>query len=681
MHCLFCDSKEHYISRCRNIKEQSAADLEKWIAEGRRCWKCARAHAPESCNLKKPCGDCGDIHLQVLHGVAQRRSINPQSGASESRVYLTPSIASSKVLLKVIPVLLHNDSKSMETFAVLDDGAQRTMILTAAAQQLQLTGECETVALRTVRTDLTHLRGSKVSFEISPKGNPQKRYKVQGAFTASGLDLVEQTYPVQMLQRRHTHLRRVPLQPFFNARPLVLLGSDHVHLITAAKPVHRGANGGPIAIHTTLGWALQGAEGCGPEQTTVQQCLFSSVASPDDLLYQNVERLWQLDVLPFRNEKMVVRSREDQEAMNILETKTWRVNVEGSQRYATPLLRKTGAPKLNSFTHSVIAHLRATEKRLKKDPEKAAIYSAEIGKLLQAGYVKKLLSMEVDQSAEAWYLPHHLVCHNNKSRLVFNCSFRHQGASMNDQLLPGPSLGPSLLGVLLRFRQHQVAVSGDIRSMFHQVRLLPEDRSLLCFIWRDLHCEDPPDVYEWQVLPFGTTSSPCCAIFALQQHARNHQDDYPDTLQSVQHSFYVDNCLESFPTIPAATQRVNQLRTLLAEGGFDLRQWASSQPTVIAHLPADARSSATEQWLSQNRTDPLEPTLGLRWNCAADTPWLSVLAHQACSADNENGISVLQHAWETWENELQHLSRVSVPRCYSPVPVVGSDSEYDLHVF
>lgn len=404
---------------------------------------------------------------------------------------------------------------------------------------------------------------------------------------------MEQTYPVQMLQRRYVHLRGVPLQPFFNARPLVLLGSDHVHLIAATKPIRQGTSGGPIAIHTALGWTLQGAKGGPPEQTSVQQCLFTSVANPEDLLYRNIEILWQLDILPFRNEKMVGRSHEDQEAMSLLEAKTHRVNIEGVQCYATPLLRKTGAPKHNSSTHSVIAHLRATEKRLRKDSEKAAVYSTEIDKLIKAGYVKKLLPKEVDQSAESWYLPHHLVCHNNKSRLVFNCSFRYQGISMNDQLLPGPTLGPSLLGVLLRFRQHQVAVSGDISAMFHQVRLLPEDRPLLRFIWRDLRCEDPPDVYEWQVLPFGTTCSPCCAIFALQQHARNHQESYPDVLQSVLQGFYVDNCLESFPTIHAAKQRVNQLRTLLADGGFDLRQWASNQTTVIAHLPTDARSSAT----------------------------------------------------------------------------------------
>ncbi|KAK0139824.1 hypothetical protein N1851_023266 [Merluccius polli] len=721
VHCLFCDSKEHYISRCPSIKVQSTTELDRWITGGKRCWKCARAHSPESCTLKKPCSDCGDIHLQVLHSIAQCRSTDPQSRASESRVYLTPSITSSKVLLKVVPVLLHNNSNSVETFAVLDDGAQRTMILPTAVQQLRLTGESETLALRTVRTDVAHLPGLKVNFEISPRDNPRKRFKVQGAFTAAGLDLVEQTYPVQMLQKRHSHLRGIPLKSFTKVRPLVLLGSDHVHLITATEPTRRGSNGGPIAIHTALGWALQGADRCVPEQTSVTQCLFISFASPDDLLYRNVERLWQLDVLPYRNEKMVVRSREDQDAMNLLETKTRRMEVEGVYCYATPLLRKQSAPKLISSTHSVMAHLRATEKRLKREPERAAIYSAEINKLISAGYVKKLQPKEVEQSAEAWYLPHHLVSHNNKSRLVFNCSFMHQNVSLNEQLLPGPPLGPSLVGVLIRFRQHQIAVSGDIRAMFHQIRLLPDDRSLLRLIWRDLRCEEPPDVYEWQVLPFGTTSSPCCAIFALQQHARDHQDSHPEVIQSVQQSFYVDNCLESFPTISAAKHRVDQLCTVLAEGGFDLRQWASNQPTVVSHLPTDARSSAAEQWLSQSRTDPLEPTLGLRWNCAADTlsyqyriiehstltmrtayqvlasqydplgfmvPFTTrakVLIQQLWSKqrgwDDPDLPPALREAWETWEGELKHLNSVSIPRCYLPLPAKGTDAKYDLHVF
>lgn len=49
-------------------------------------------------------------------------------------------------------------------------------------------------------------------------------------------------------------------------------------------------------------------------------------------------------------------------------------------------------------------------------------------------------------------------------------------------LLSGPTLGPSLLGVLIRFREHQVAISGNIKGMFHQIRLLPTDRPLLSFL-------------------------------------------------------------------------------------------------------------------------------------------------------------------------------------------------------
>ncbi|TKS65302.1 hypothetical protein D9C73_028084 [Collichthys lucidus] len=201
----------------------------------------------------------------------------------------------------------------------------------------------------------------------------------------------------------------------------------------------------------------------------------------------------------------------------------------------------------------------------------------------------------------------------------------------------------------------------------------------------------------------------------------HHQDSHPDVLQSVQQSFYVENCLESFPTISAAKQRVDQLRTLLAEGGFDLRQWASNQPTVVAYLPTDARSSATEQWLSQSCTDPLEPTLGLRWNCAADTlsyqypitehstltlrmayqvlasqydplgfmvPFTTrakVLIRQLWSKqrgwDDSDLPSAIREAWETWESELKHLDSVSIPRCYSPLPAEGTDARYDLHIF
>lgn len=95
-------------------------------------------------------------------------------------------------------------------------------------------------------------------------------------------------------------------------------------------------------------------------------------------------------------------------------------------------------------------------------------------KLEQAGYIKKVAEEELTKSTESWFIPHHIVAHNEKNRIVFNCSFNHKGQNLNVLLLPGPTLTSSLLGVLLKFREHAVTISSDIKGMLHQVRLLPD---------------------------------------------------------------------------------------------------------------------------------------------------------------------------------------------------------------
>ena len=83
---------------------------------------------------------------------------------------------------------------------------------------------------------------------------------------------------------------------------------------------------------------------------------------------------------------------------------------------------------------------------------------------------------------------------------------------------------------------------------------------------------------------------------------------------SVQQCFYVDNCLQSVPTPEEAKELVDKLLNLLAAGGFELRQWASNIPSVISHLPKDARSDSIEHWLSQGDPNHAESALGLSWH-------------------------------------------------------------------
>ncbi|CAI5636866.1 unnamed protein product [Oreochromis niloticus] len=191
--------------------------------------------------------------------------------------------------------------------------------------------------------------------------------------------------------------------------------------------------------------------------------------------------------------------------------------------------------------------------------------------------------------------------------------------SLNQFLLPGPTLGASLLGVVVRFREHPIAVSGDIKGMFHQVLLLPEDRPLLKFLWWDLKVNEPPKIFKWQVLPFGTISSPCCATFALQRHVMEHTQPDDSLRFSIERCFYVDNCLQSVGSPEEARDLVDRLRELLKSAGFELRQWACNDPSVLSHLPPEARSQSLDLWLAEDKSNPLETTLGLSWDWNTDS--------------------------------------------------------------
>lgn len=98
--------------------------------------------------------------------------------ATPETIYIDHPNRPQRVMLKVAKVHLHNAELSPETFAVLDDGSERTIILPPAVQHLHLSKEPETLSLRTVSHDVIHLQGASVSFEISPAHDPEARYKI-----------------------------------------------------------------------------------------------------------------------------------------------------------------------------------------------------------------------------------------------------------------------------------------------------------------------------------------------------------------------------------------------------------------------------------------------------------------------------------------------------------------------
>ena len=106
--------------------------------------------------------------------------------------------------------------------------------------------------------------------------------------------------------------------------------------------------------------------------------------------------------------------------------------------------------------------------------------------MLKKGHAEKMDDGEAKGiPGRTWYLPHHGVYHpqKHKLRVVFDCAAAYQGKCLNSQLLQGPDLNYSLVGVLTRFRQEPVAFAADVEGMFHQVRVLAKDTDLLRFLW------------------------------------------------------------------------------------------------------------------------------------------------------------------------------------------------------
>lgn len=163
----------------------------------------------------------------------------------------------------------------------------------------------------------------------------------------------------------------------------------------------------------------------------------------------------------------------------------------------------------------------------------------------------------------------------NKLRLIWDAAAEVGYVSFNSKLLKGPDLLTPLLAVLSRFRQFPVAVTGDIREMFHQIKIRKEDQQSQRFLWRE-HPSDSPLVYIMEVATFGSTCSPASAQFVKNLNATEYADQFPRAAAAIHDNHYVDDYLDSFQTIEEAIQVVQEVQSVHAMGGFEIRNILSN---------------------------------------------------------------------------------------------------------
>ncbi|KAK7933751.1 hypothetical protein WMY93_004647 [Mugilogobius chulae] len=262
-YCAFCDIQNHHLSRCPAISQLSKDQLTDWIKTNKRCWRCARPHLAAQCNLKKPCSLCQGRHLQVLHEINTRPPESHHLMQCKSKEK-TPQMCYTLI----------GRQRVVASYSKKDNAPTRSCTSTPATWYSRDHAPPHNTPRYSV------LQGTCVSFTISSRARSNIKFRVNNAFTAARIDLAHHTYPVDALQKKYKHLQGLPLKSFRKVKPLLLIGSDHPHLITPTKPVRLGPPGGPAAICTRLGWTLQGPSGVNCQSLRPQQCLVTSVQFP-----------------------------------------------------------------------------------------------------------------------------------------------------------------------------------------------------------------------------------------------------------------------------------------------------------------------------------------------------------------------------------------------------------------
>ena len=219
------------------------------------------------------------------------------------------------------------------------------------------------------------------------------------------------------------------------------------------------------------------------------------------------------------------------------------------------------------------------------------------------GVIEKVDMTGDDKNANVHYVPHHGVFKDGsqKLRIVYDGSSAFGNEiSLNDCLSPGPSLTNELIEMLMRFRTHDVVLTGDIKNAFLEVEVDEADRDYLRFLWYE------PDgnlvVYRFARVPFGLR----CSSFLLNATLRYHmqrkckETDNPELLQLLSKSIYVDDWLVGAKTSKHALLIKTWLAEFLDQIGMKLHKLNSNSESVRQSLDTECPDRDSVLGLQRN---------------------------------------------------------------------------------
>jgi hypothetical protein len=230
---------------------------------------------------------------------------------------------------------------------------------------------------------------------------------------------------------------------------------------------------------------------------------------------------------------------------------------------------------------------RALQKRLQQDNVLRTIYKEQMLNHVVKEQVELAPTTEI--STGVFYLPHHAVKKERRGKIKWRIfldasSSEGHSPSWNDVLEMGCNQLPEVLATLLRFRDNNVAIIGDIEQAFLQLSLDRRNRDLTRFLWyrisqdEDGNCYTTNEVftYSFTRLPFGLTCSPLLLSATVRELVTMCKEEYPKAAHLIAGNMFMDDFVAGADDGNGAISIYYDLSALMKTIKLPMAKWATS---------------------------------------------------------------------------------------------------------
>ncbi|GBM26376.1 hypothetical protein AVEN_239371-1 [Araneus ventricosus] len=187
-----------------------------------------------------------------------------------------------------------------------------------------------------------------------------------------------------------------------------------------------------------------------------------------------LQQFWQVEKLPIKKSFF-----SEEEFFQTHLKSTCKINEQGRFVVKLPVYRDIN--QLGNTKGMAVSRLLTMENKLKCNSEFEKEYKGFMKEYGEAGHMSP--NKDLDSSKIEYFLPHHAVQKKDsittKLRIVFDGSCKPPNSnSLNSVLGIVQVLQPDIFTILVRFRVNKIAFTSDIKKMYTQVLVDPEDQIL-----------------------------------------------------------------------------------------------------------------------------------------------------------------------------------------------------------